>query len=214
MTTRSAGKLIVAVGLPCSGKSSVMGALGSMINAQVFLEPEEHEWGKAVLQWDQCCHFTGLMWFRSARVPLLREADRIRTAGGIALVDSYYDKLIAHYLARPGMEWLLSPSDPYFELAMGIARTDWRVLPDADCIVTFEVGREDWRRMLALRNRALDRDEAFSKSYETQRYFIEAALQLAVERNLRIVPFQQAFGSVQHAAERLLVALREAEILA
>jgi thymidylate kinase len=213
MTPRSAGKLIVAVGLPCSGKSSVMGALGSMINAQVFLEPEEKEWGKAVLQWEQCCHFTGLMWFRSARVPLLREADRVRASGGIALVDSYYDKLIAHYLARPGMEWLLSPNDPYFELAMGVARTDWRILPDADCIVTFEVEPADWRAMLARRNRALDRDEAFSKSYETQRYFIEAAMQLAAERNIRIVHFRQTFGTVEDAAERLLAALREAGIL-
>jgi thymidylate kinase len=213
MTTRSAGKLIVAVGLPCSGKSSVMGALGSMINAQVFLEPEEHEWGKAVQQWDQCCHFTGLMWFRSARVPLLREADRIRASGGVALVDSYYDKLIAHYLTRSGMEWLLSPNDPYFDLAMGIARTDWRMLPDADCIVTFEVEPADWHAMLARRNRALDRDEAFAKSYETQRYFIEAAMQLAAERNIQIVHFRQTFEIVQNAADRLLILLRAAGIL-
>ncbi|MBK9263116.1 MAG: hypothetical protein IPM54_25345 [Polyangiaceae bacterium] len=57
--------------------------------------------------------------------------------------------------------------------------------------------------MLARRNRALDRDEAFSKSYETQRYFIEAAMQLAAERNIRIVHFRQAFGTVEDAAERL-----------
>lgn len=213
MTTPSAGKLIVAVGLPCSGKSSVMSALGSIINARVFLEPEEHEWGNAVKQWDQCCHFTGLMWFRSVRVPLLREADRIRASGGVSLVDSYYDKLLAHYLARPGMEWLLSPNDPYFDLAMGIARTDWHILPNADCIVTFVVEPADWRAMLERRNRALDRDEAFSKSYETQRYFIDAAIQLAAERNINIAHFRQTFGTVQHAAERLHALLREAGIL-
>lgn len=111
------------------------------------------------------------------------------------------------------MEWLLSPNDPYFELAMGVARTDWRILPDADCIVTFEVEPADWRAMLARRNRAIDRDEAFSKSYETQRYFIEAAMQLAAERNIRIVHFRQTFGTVEDAAERLLASLREAGIL-
>lgn len=50
-------------------------------------------------------------------------------------------------------------------------------------------------------------------SYETQRYFTEAAMQLAAERNIRVVHFRQTFGTVQDAADRLLALLREGGIL-
>jgi len=190
-----------------------MGALSDLIGARIFLEPEEHEWGAAVRQWDVSGHFTGLMWFRSARVPLLYQAHGVREAGGVALLDSYYDKILACYLGRPGMEWLLAPDDPYFRFAEGIAQTDWHVLPDADCVISFEVTREDWASMLACRNRDLDRDEAFLRSFDTQRYFIEAAERLAAERNIRVVSFRQSFGTVEDAAKRLLSRLREENVL-
>lgn len=190
-----------------------MRALSMLIGARVFLEPEEHEWGDAVRQWDVNGHFTGLMWFRSARVPLIYQAHGVRGEGGVALLDSYYDKILTCYLGRPGMEWLLAPDDPYFEFAQGIALTDWLVLPDADCVISFEVTREDWASMLARRNRDLDRDEAFLRSFDTQRYFTEAAERLGAERNVRVISFRQTFGTVDDAAKRLLLRLREENVL-
>ncbi len=213
MTVSNKGKLIVAVGLPCSGKSSVMAGVAALIGAQAFLEPEEHEWGAAVRNWERCCHFTGLMWFRSARVPLLYEAARIRELGGVAIVDSYYDKLIASYLKRPGMEWLLSPDDSYFDIAMEIALTDWKVLPDADCIVSFQVDQPTWRAMLNSRNRALDRDELFAKSFATQSYIHEAASHLAAERGTRLVTYHQHYATEDQAAKLLLAMLRREGVL-
>lgn len=207
------GKIVAALGLPGAGKSSVMQALARKINADVLLEPEENEWGEAVHTWDRCGHFTGLMWFRSARVPLLYEAQARCALGRIVLLDSYYDKALYSYLGQPGMEWLLAPDDPYFPVAREVARLDWARLPDADCIVVFEVTLEDWRVMLEMRNRMLDRDELFRRSFETQSYFIKAAERLSAERNMKYIHFHQRLGSIESAAERLLVELRAHEIL-
>lgn len=67
--------------------------------------------------------------------------------------------------------------------------------------------------MLARRNRDLDRDEAFLRSFDTQRYFTEAAERLGAERNVRVISFRQTFGTVGDAAKRLLSRLREENVL-
>lgn len=213
MSSISNGKIVAAIGLPGSGKSTIMKALGHKIGADVLLEPEEEEWGQAVHTWDRCGHFTGLMWFRSARVPLLFEAQSRCALGRVVLLDSYYDKALYSYLGQPGMQWLLAPDDPYFPVAQQMARLDWAHLPDADCIVVFEVTFEDWRAMLSMRNRMLDRDEAFRRSFETQSYFIEAAERLSAERNIKHIRFRQQLGDIDAAAEHLLTELRAQGIL-
>ncbi|MGO4649583.1 hypothetical protein AB4305_32315 [Nocardia sp. 2YAB30] len=205
--------LITALGLPCTGKSTVMSELAALSGLPMFLEPEEHVWPAAVMDRDECGHFTGLMWFRSIRVPMLYQADRLARAGSCVIVDSYYDKALRCYLGKPGMEWLIHPGDRYFDVARQIADHDWHSLPDARCVVTFELDYAAWRTLLAARNRTLDRDPAVIASYTTQQYFIEAAQRLAAERGITHVRFTPPLSTPSEAAQHLRLQLIEEGVL-
>jgi len=41
-----------------------------------------------------------LMWFRSIRVPMLLEAQKLSENDKIVLIDTYYDKLLYYYLNK------------------------------------------------------------------------------------------------------------------
>jgi hypothetical protein len=84
-----------------------------------------------------------LMWFRSIRVPMLLEAQRLNEEGEIVFIDTYYDKLLYYYIDKYCMLWLISPSDRYFSVMKQIAEIDKDVLPDADIAVFFEVDKEN-----------------------------------------------------------------------
>lgn len=213
VNTEKKAVFITALGLPCTGKSSVMRELGTLCNFPVFLEPEEELWPAAVMEREECGYFTGLMWFRSTRVPLLYKAKQLQEAGQGVIVDSYYDKAVYHYLGKPGMEWLLSPNDPYFPMAQTISKLDWDSLPDATCIITFEIEYDDWVTLLKKRNRQLDQNPEFLKSFVTQKYFIEAAENLAKERNIKHINFKQQISAPLIIAQQLKSLLIEEGIL-
>ncbi|MGI4776169.1 MAG: hypothetical protein ACRYE9_04530 [Janthinobacterium lividum] len=103
------GLLIVGMGLPGSGKSTIMAELGKVYNtSHVFLEPEESTWPKFITEKKVNGSFTAPMWFRSTRVLLLIQADQLRNEGQIAIVDSYivdsyYDKLLYQYIDNKNM---------------------------------------------------------------------------------------------------------------
>lgn len=118
---KSKGMLIVAVGLPCSGKSSVIRCAAKFCGSVCFVEPEESEWPDAVHQRDRFGYATAITWFRSVRVTSLYKADDLRKNGHTVFVDSYYDKLVSKYLGRRGMEWLIPPADPYYPVIQQIA---------------------------------------------------------------------------------------------
>lgn len=197
------GKLIVAMGLPGSGKSSVFQALAEDIGAELFSEPEEGAWPDAVMNRDLSGNFSMLCWFRSIRVPLLFQADLVRKKGAIAFADSYYDKLLFYYLGKPGMEWLCPSSDPYYHVIREMAAVDWRLLPNADIIVFFDLDLSTWKSFIKQRNRKLDCDESFLLSYHTQDLFWDAVQQLAHEMSIKVIRFTQIKESPYHAALRL-----------
>jgi thymidylate kinase len=203
------GLLIAGMGLPGSGKSSTFKELGALLGARVFLEPEEKDWPSAMQRRDEFGHFTGISWFRAARVPQLIEADTLRGQGAIVLVDSYYDKLLSYYLHTPGMEWVMPPGDPYFRVAEELARLDFEHLPDADILVFIEIDEAAWQSNLTTRGRDADQHRGLQESFQTQEHMRAAAEQYCAARGARLVVFPQRRSSPREAAEALLDALRE-----
>ncbi len=198
------GRFTAGVGLPCIGKSSVFGELANLLDGVALLEPEEENWPAAVTAREQVGYFTGLMWFRAARIPMYYAAEAARAAGKAAFLDSYYDKLCDCWLGKPGMDWLLDPSDPYFPIASEIARLDREILPLADTLVLFTVDRPVWERFIAKRGRKLDDDSRLAERYAMQEHFILAAEALAAETGIRLVSFHQdRFDDSSAAAGRL-----------
>lgn len=202
---RDGGRFIAFVGLPGSGKSAITTSLAKMWGADSFLEPEE--WPPAVSEREVCGRFTGLQWFRSARVPLYFAADQVRRRGGTAILDSYYDKLCAHWLGAAGMEWLISPSDAYFSTAQNVAELDWGRLPLVDVLIVLTVDESTWLKFLTARGRKLDETLTISKTYGTQEYFRSAASKLEAETGIKLVEFRQEYSSPDDAARRLSTVL-------
>lgn len=196
-----AGSFIAFMGIPGAGKSSVCTKLASRLGASAFLEPEV--WPDAVGNRDVSGAFTALSWFRSMRVPNLYNAAAHRDEGGIALVDSYYDKLCADYLESPEMTWLLPPEDPWHDVGTRMAALDWQLLPRADCVVVLEVDEATWHRFLRARGRALDDAFGLSDEFACQPVFGRAAERYANETGAKLVRFQQTFDSPDAAAHRL-----------
>ena len=195
--------LIVFVGIPGSGKSSTVKELANLLGVKYFAEPEEEKWADAAKDWKTYGSFSMLMWFRSIRVPMLIEAERLSEEGEIVLIDTYYDKLLHYYIDKHCMRWLLSPSDRYFLVMKEIATIDKDVLPDADIIIFFEVNKENWINFLKSRNRPTDNDEEFLKNFETQKFLLEATKKLCEEKGIELITFSRGTASVEDSASKL-----------
>lgn len=206
MTPR--GKLIVGVGLPGSGKTTVLSSTAALLDAGVYLEPEEGEWDRAVMERDKYGYIGALHWFRSQRVPNLFNARERADAGQIAFLDTFYDKICVSYLGKPGMEWLLPRSDPYFDNFLDTARLDSELLPDADIVVFFRVTEADWHHMLGSRGRQLDALVELKRTYSTQAYFEEAAREYAARRACQLIEFDNVFSTVDASAALLADVIR------
>ncbi len=213
------GKLIVAMGLPGSGKSSVIKKIGALTNTKCFLEIEESEYSEVVRSRDIYGSFTAMTWFRAMRMPNLYEAHHLAKNGETVFLDTYYDKLLSKYIGKDGMEWLISTDDAYYEIILAITQLDYSTLPDADCIISFELTYETWLRFLSRRNRKLlDNDTLFLNSFKTQEYFIEAAKQYCEEQvskgnPCQFIRFQQEFSSLEDSAMRLLNLLKKNNVV-
>ena len=195
--------LIVFVGIPGSGKSSIVKELAALLNVKYFAEPEEEKWADAAKDWKTYGSFSMLMWFRSIRVPMLVEAQRLSEEGEIVFIDTYYDKLLHYYIDKYCMRWLISPSDRYFSVMKQIAEIDKDVLPDADIAVFFEVDKANWLSFLKNRNRSTDNDEEFLKNFETQKFLLEATQKLCEEKGIELITFSRGASSLEDSTARL-----------
>jgi hypothetical protein len=137
----------------------------------------------------------------------LFEADRLRNSGQIVLVDSYFDKLIAGYIDKPGIEWLIAPTDPYYPIAVHLAKVDLEALPDADAVVFFEVTESTWRSFLDARGRTLDSDPEFLGSFKLQPSLLESTRAYCEKRGATFVLCQQSRGTPESAADALRLTL-------
>lgn len=201
--------IVSLLGLPGAGKSTLARALGEVLGALVLAEPEESAWPHFVKHPHRYGDFTRLSWFRAQRVPLYYEAAKVRDGGGRAVLDSYYDKLCAGWLGKPGLEWLMQPDDPYFSLAMGVAKVDEALLPAADVVVVLEISEQMWLSQIRDRGRVIDRHDPFLRSHHTQAVFVATALErsplhgTAVVRHTRMpaAPLEEASEVAQKILE-------------
>jgi len=198
------GKLIAAFGIPGSGKSSTTREIGKLLGIQTFHEPEENEWGMAVKMRETIGKFTAIMWFRSMRLPGLFEADLLRQAGKMAMVDSYYDKLFFEYYNKPGIEWLFDDNDLYHDEMMAISKKDSRLLPDADIIIFFKLSEQMWKEFIGGRKRELDRDADFLKSFRLQEIFIDVVEKYAKRTNCHLIVHEQSNSSPEIEAAKII----------
>lgn len=212
------GAMIVGMGLPGSGKSSVFAALTDQLirsgtHAKYYREPEENEWPLAVTGRDEVGHITALTWFRSQRVPGLYKASNDRDGGQIALVDSYYDKLVSDYFDLPGFQWLMKADDPYRTAYRQIVALDRKLLPEANCIVTFKVSAERWKNLVMSRGRALDRAAGLLDTHATQEAFVETSEAYCRNRRIPHVQFDNVQETALASAEALHQALIDVGVL-
>jgi hypothetical protein len=195
--------LIALAGLPSAGKSTTARALAAQLSCPVFVEPEEELWPPAVSERDRAGCFTALTWFRSMRVPQLFEAAEVARSGR-AVVDSYYDVLLAAYLGTEPFAWLMPPDDPYFPLASRMAELDWMLLPKADVLVFLSLGETVWNVFMSRRSREFDRDAKLSDHFGMQRLMEEACRQAASEHGTRLLIISQEDSTPDDTAARIL----------
>lgn len=207
------GLFIAGLGLPGSGKSSVLGALANRLDCTFYAEPEEAAWPPAVTDRALNGCFSAITWFRTVRVPQLFAADKLRASGQIVVVDSYFDKAMHYCLGKAGMEWLIDSQDPYFAIVKQMMALDVAKLPDADCIVCFIIDKQDWLELLKVRGRHLDSEFAIESTFATQQHYIEAAKQLAKTRGIRCIEFKQTVSCVEKAADSLYDLLIDKEVI-
>ncbi len=208
------GKIIAAMGLSGVGKSSVMKELALLCNALVYNEPEEDQWPLAVKERRYSGNFTMLNWFRSMRVPGLYLAEAVcKEQERVALVDSYYDKLMFLYIRDPQMSWLLSPEDPYYDLMLEITRLDHQMLPLANCVVFFETEEDIWFKFLDNRNRHLDENEDFRKSHHFQSVLKNITIDFCKKNGVDFLIFKQEYSSPREAAIQLHKQLKDKGLL-
>ena len=152
---------------------------------------------------DTAGNFTMITWYRAIRLSQLLRANQLRSSGEIGLTDSYYDKLLTYYIGKPGMEWLITPSDPYFDVAAAMAKKDWEMLPNVDVIIFFEVTLDLWKGFLAKHNPGADSDPAFVDSFALQEVYLNACQKLADEKHITLIKIRQEWSSPREAASKI-----------
>jgi len=204
--------IIAAFGIPGSGKSTTTREIGKILNIPTFHEPEEPEWGEVVVERELCGNFNAIMWFRSIRLPYYYKANLLREKGEMSMLDSCYDKLFHLYLGKPGMEWLLSSSDTYFEEMKSIAKKDYENIPDLDLIIFFKQSEDNWHKFIQKRNRNLDNESEFKDSFELQNAFLCAVETYCTESKCKLYVHEQSFTSPETEAKIIANKIKELSV--
>lgn len=197
------------MGLPGAGKSTTARALASLLRAQFFLEPEEEQWPEFVHRRELVGRFTALTWFRCSRVPGLIEASRISDHGGTAIVDSYYDKLLALYIDKPEFAWLIPKSDSYFPVAARMAEEDYARLPVTDVLILLKNAKDVWLQLMHTRARRFDLSASLHNFFAMQDGIENASREFAATHSTRLIVMEQHFSSPAVTAQRVYEELKK-----
>jgi hypothetical protein len=144
-----------------------------------------------------------LSWFRSIRVPQLYAAAEAARSGK-AVVDSYYDMLLASYLGADPFAWLIRPDDPYFRLARDMAELDRGILPRADVLVFLSLTEQVWNAFMDRRAREFDRVARLKEQFAMQSLIEKACRSAEAEHGTRLLVIDQEDSSPTSTAARIL----------
>lgn len=198
------GRLIAFAAISGGGKGTLSRALSELCNSRLFLEPEEREWPAFIRTKQPYGDFASFNYFRSIRVNNLWQAWSLRNEGKLTLVDSYYEKITSFYIDKPGMEWLISPQDPFYDITKKITQLDSDLLPNADCVVHIKVAFAEWNKMLDARNRTRDNIPGFRESYPQYDEYVSLSMKRLQDKyKIKIIPYQHEFGNVTAKAIQL-----------
>ena len=195
--------MIAGIGLPGSGKSSVLSALSQQLDSQfdTTWDGETEFWDSIVANRDRYGFFNALAWFRSSRIKNWYNAHESRNQGKVAFVDSAYDLLCSKWLGLEEMEWLLPKSDPYFHVALEMAKVDWIELPTPDIIVGIRLDSiTEWQTLVRTRNRKEDQLLKFDGLFKSQEKILDAAKQYCEHVGCRYLEYKQKISSAFDAA--------------
>lgn len=208
------GVVIAFAGLSGSGKTTMAKTLSALHPYHCLIEPEESDWPDVIRRRDVFDNFAMWMGFRQLWLPFQYEAQRLRNLNQIAILDSYFIKIIGYELDEEGLEWLFLKDDPYYAVYRQICQLDIEHLPDPDCIILFDIPYHTWIKLLASRTRDWDKTPGFLESYQQTRDAIEKAVKrLCYERNIKLIRFQPEFGDLIEQATRLHALLIKEKIL-
>lgn len=210
------GKLISAMGIPACGKTSVISELINLTGTDTvaYYEPDENDsqfpWPKAVSSRQKYGYFGSITWFRSMRVPMLYDAAEAASLGKLALIDTYYDKLLYNYIGEDGLDWFLPRDDAYYTIVEAMAKKDYERLPEADAVICFTISKPLWRHFLSKRGRDMDKELEFEKQcFSLQDPLIKACKKYAEDFGKTVLFFEQFDSSPFSAAQRLKNLLEE-----
>ncbi len=194
---------IAFMGVPGCGKSTTASRLGARLGCDTFLEPEENLWPEVVLEREVYGAFSGLTWFRNTRVVGYLKAHAIHQAGATAVVDSLFDKLLAHYMDHPSLQWLLPETDPYYTAAREMARVDYQQLPNPTHVIFVHVDPDTWRQLLSSRGRQFDATTSLSDYPEMQQAMYRACQRYCNQKGIPFLMLKQQWSSADASAAEL-----------
>ena len=82
--------VIVMIGIPGSGKSTIARELANLMHGKCYLEPSNNALPDFVKQRDTYGAFSTITWFRNERVKQLMTA--IKKNDQLSVIDTYFDK--------------------------------------------------------------------------------------------------------------------------
>lgn len=193
--------LLALAGLLGSGKSSVVLDLArSDDTLSCFVEPEQESYPDFVV--DGTSDFFGVhSWFRASRVYDLYRAHRVSAEGGTALVDSYYDRMLASYVRRPEFGWLLGDRRTHLDALAAVSAADRRALPRADHIIFLEVSEDVWVQRLKSRMRGQDETIRLRDRHAMQAPMLDACEQIAADDGSTLTVIETSALTVQEVSQ-------------
>lgn len=198
------------VGVPGVGKTTLALAVAKQLHAKIFIEPGTDAWPIPPELWQQ--HVAELeRWVCTTNSKNFHDARMLADAGNIAITDTALFLINRELIHAPCCDWyygLMSPAERAQTYQQ--AEIDWKASPCPDILILLELDSETWRRYLQARGRSMDDDEEFINNYtDMQALIAAAAKQLVDEREIKLISYNNVFGSPEQNAASLVAEINQ-----